>query len=135
MLFRGLPGVAALALIFLAAATPLSASPAVVPAQKSSAKKDSKGVGVVYGRVLKPDGKPLGGAFLMIENLELGMIYRTDINPIGQFRFNDVYPGTYRLKLSPAVYLIKAPAQFSVKADEAHEVMVQVVPAPKETMQ
>lgn len=103
-------------------------------AQNTAKKKASKGVGIVYGKVLKPDGKPLGGAWLMIENLELGMIYRKDINPIGQYQFDDVYPGTYIFKLSPAVYLIKSPAKFTVKADEAHEVEVRVVPAPRESL-
>jgi hypothetical protein len=98
-------------------------------------KSKSKGVGIVYGKVLKADGKPLAGAWLMIENLELGMIYRKDINPIGQFQFDDVYPGTYVFKLSPAVYLIKSPAQITAKADQALEVEVRVVPAPQETLQ
>lgn len=104
-------------------------------AQDSPRKRDSSGVGIVYGKVLKPDGKPLGGAWLMIENLELGMIYRKDINPIGQYRFDEVYPGTYVFKLSPAVYLIKSPEKFTVKPDEAHEVEVRVVPAPREAQQ
>ena len=101
-------------------------------AQGQAKPKDSKGVGIVYGKVLKPDGRPLAGAWLMIENLELGMIYRKDVNPIGQFQFDDVFPGTYIFKLSPAVYLIKSPEKISVKADEALEVEVRVVPAPPE---
>ena len=106
--------------------------PALAAAQAAPKKKDSKGVGIVYGKVLKVDGKPLAGAWLMIENLELGMIYREDINPIGQFQFDDVYPGTYVFKLSPAVYLIKSPAQIVAKADEALVVEVRVEPAPPE---
>ena len=107
----------------------------LVSAPAVAQKGKSKGVGIVYGKVLKPDGKPLAGAWLMIENQELGMIYRKDVNPIGQFRFDDVYPGTYAFKLSPAVYLIKSPTQITAKADEALEVEVRVVPAPKETFQ
>jgi len=112
------------ACVFILTATPGAAQ-----------KSKSKGVGIVYGKVLKADGKPLAGAWLMIENQELGMIYRKDINPIGQFQFDDVYPGTYVFKLSPAVYLIKSPAQITAKADEAMEVEVRVVPAPPETLQ
>lgn len=100
--------------------------------QEKGRKKPAKGVGIVYGRVLKPDGKPLIGSFLMIENLELGMIYRKDLNPLGQFQFDDVFPGTYSFKLSPAVYLIKSPAKVVAKAEEAVEVEVRVVPAPVE---
>ena len=95
-------------------------------------RKGSQGVGIVYGKVLKVDGKPLGGVWLMIENLELGMIYRKDVNPSGQFEFADVYPGTYIFKLSPALYLVKSPAKITVKADEALEVEVRVERAAAE---
>jgi hypothetical protein len=52
-----------------------------------------KAMGVVRGVVQTTKGQAVGGFWLIIDNPDLGVNYRKDVNPIGQFEFTDVYPG------------------------------------------
>ena len=88
-------------------------------------------LGSVRGVVENEKGKPVGGVWLIIDNPELGMNYRKDVNPIGQFVFTEVYPGTYIFRISPATLQIVSPAQIVVKAGQyLNNVKVVVRPAP-----
>ena len=92
--------------------------------------QDSGGVGTVRGVVQTAEGKPVGGFWLMIVNADLGMNYRKDVNPIGQFEFTGVYPGTYVFKISPYSYVVRDPAQIVVQANRTMDIKVIVVRAP-----
>src|SRR3990170_2069240 len=61
-------------------------------------------MGAVRGVVKTAEGRGVGGFWLMMVNPDLGMNYRKDVNPIGQFTFTDIYPGTYGFKISPNSY-------------------------------
>jgi len=102
---------------------------------QSRALGQQSGVGIVYGVVQTDKGRPVGGFWLMIDNPDLGMNYRKDVNPIGQFKFTDVYPGTYVFKISPNSYTVLRPTSIQVKAGEALEVKVIVTAAPRSTGQ
>ena len=88
-------------------------------------------MGDVRGTVQTEEGKPVGGFWLMIENPDLGMIYRKDVDPIGRFAFTDVYPGTYFFRISPYSYTVVKPSQIEVKADRTLDVTVVVARAPR----
>ncbi|HWP86076.1 MAG TPA: carboxypeptidase-like regulatory domain-containing protein [Terriglobia bacterium] len=88
-------------------------------------------LGKVRGVVKTREGKPVGGFWLMIVNPELGMNYRKDVNPIGQFAFTDIFPGTYVFKISPNSYTVVSPAQLPIKGGDDLEVQVIVAPAPR----
>jgi hypothetical protein len=88
------------------------------------------GVGNVRGVIHTAEGKPVGGFWLMIVNQELGINYRKDVNPIGEFAFTDVYPGTYVFKISPYSYVVRDPAQIVVQANRSMDIKVTVVRAP-----
>ena len=90
-------------------------------------------MGTVRGVVQTADGRPVGGFWLMIVNPELGMNYRKDVNPIGQFTFTDVYPGTYVFKISPYSYTVVSPSQIEVKEGDFLDVKVIVARAPGST--
>ena len=90
-------------------------------------------LGTVRGVVQTNQGRPVGGFWLMIDNPDLGMNYRKDVNPIGRFTFTDVYPGTYIFKISPNVYTVVSPSQIQVKGGEVLDVKVIVAAAPRST--
>ena len=91
-------------------------------------------MGSVRGVVENEKGKPVGGLWLTIDNPDLGMNYRKDVNPLGQFVFTDVYPGTYIFRISPATLQIVSPAQIVVKPGQyLNNVKVVVRPAPSES--
>jgi Carboxypeptidase regulatory-like domain len=84
----------------------------------------------VRGVVETTKGKAVGGFWLIIDNADLGMNYRKDVNPIGQFEFTDVYPGAYIFRISPDSYTIVSPAQIQVQGGRTMTVTVVVAPTP-----
>ena len=99
---------------------------------RPAAAQDGGGVGAVRGVVQTQDGKPVGGFWLMIVNPELGMNYRKDVNPIGEFEYTGVYPGTYVFRISPYSYTVVSPPQIQVQANRSMDVKVIVSRAPAE---
>src|SRR5262249_51245796 len=86
--------------------------------------------GTVRGVVQTKQGKVMGGFWLIIDNDDLGMNYRKDVNPIGRFEFTDVYPGSYVFRISPDSYSILSPAKIQVENGRAIDVTVVVAPKP-----
>ena len=87
-------------------------------------------MGTVRGVVQTAKGKTVGGFWLIIDNPDLGVNYRKDVNPIGQFEFTDVYPGSYVFRISPASYTIVNPPSIQVQGGRTMTVTVVVAPAP-----
>ena len=94
------------------------------------ASAQEKKMGVVRGVVQTRDGRGVGGFWLMMVNPELGMNYRKDVNPIGQFTFTDIYPGTYVFKISPYSYTVVSPSAIEVKGGDDQDIKVIVARAP-----
>ena len=92
----------------------------------SPAQTQKTAVGSVRGVVQTAKGKGVGGFWLIIDNPDLGVNYRTDVNPIGQFQFTDVYPGPYVFKVSPNSYTVVSPAQIQVRNGQSMTVTVVV---------
>lgn len=64
--------------------------------------------GVISGRILDPDGKPLRSAFVRVSRVaydsgtrELRMVQRLQTNDLGEFRFFELEPGPYYLMALP----------------------------------
>jgi outer membrane receptor protein involved in Fe transport len=87
-------------------------------------------LGIVRGVVQTTKGRAVGGFWLMLDNPDLGMNYRMDVNPIGRFEFKDIFPGPYVFRISPYSYTVVSPAQIQVKAGQSLTVTVVVTPAP-----
>jgi len=91
-------------------------------------------MGLVRGVVKTAEGRGVGGFWLMLVNPDLGMNYRKDVNPIGQFTFTDVYPGTYVFKISPYSYTVVSPSQLEVKEGDHLDITVTVARAPRSSI-
>ncbi|HEY7679418.1 MAG TPA: carboxypeptidase-like regulatory domain-containing protein [Terriglobia bacterium] len=82
--------------------------------------------GTVRGTAQYEDGKPLGGVWVIIQNAAIGINYKKDSNPLGQFLFEDVYPGTYTFTISPGQFVIRSPQQIEVRQGRVLDVTVVV---------
>ena len=88
-------------------------------------------MGVVRGVVQTTKGQAVGGFWLIIDNPDLGVNYRKDVNPIGQFEFTDVYPGPYVFRISPDSYTVQSPAKIQVEGGRTMTVTVKVSRTPE----
>ena len=88
-------------------------------------------MGIVRGVVQTTRGQAVGGFWLIIDNPDLGVNYRKDVNPIGQFEFTDVYPGPYVFRISPDSYTVASPAKIQVEGGRTMTVTVKVTRTPE----
>ena len=89
--------------------------------------------GTVRGTVQYEDGRPLSGVWVIIQHDEIGVNYKKDSNPRGQFVFEDLYPGPYSFTISPGQFIIRSPQQIQVREGRVMDVTVVVARSTRST--
>ena len=89
--------------------------------------------GTVRGTVQYEDGRPLSGVWVIIQHDEIGVNYKKDSNPRGQFVFEDLYPGPYSFTISPGQFIVRSPQQIQVRGGRVMDVTVVVARTARNT--